>query len=57
MSVAETVNFAHTCHSGFGQPEFNLTGELSKAKVGEEKGIVRKGTVRKGSQPLRVLSE
>jgi hypothetical protein len=33
MSVAETVNFAHTCHSGFGQPEFNLTGELCKAKV------------------------
>jgi hypothetical protein len=34
LSVAETVNFAHTCHSGFGEPEFNLPGELCKAKVG-----------------------
>jgi hypothetical protein len=33
MSVAETVNFAHTCHSGFGEPDFNLPGELCKAKV------------------------
>lgn len=35
LSVAETVNFAHTCHSGFGEPEFNLPGELCKAKVCE----------------------
>lgn len=34
LSVAETVDFAHTCHSGYGEPEFNLPGELCKAKVG-----------------------
>lgn len=33
LTVAETVNFAHTCHSGFDSPTFNLPGELCKAKV------------------------
>lgn len=33
LTVGETVDFAHTCHRGYREPEFNLSGELSRAKV------------------------
>lgn len=33
LSVAETVKFAHVCQRGYREPEFNLSGELCRAKV------------------------
>lgn len=33
LSVAETAEFAHKCHTGYKQPAFSLAGELRRAKV------------------------
>jgi hypothetical protein len=38
MSVAETVEFAHLCHTGYSEPAFHLPGELRKAKVSKREG-------------------
>ncbi|WIA42005.1 hypothetical protein OEZ86_009302 [Tetradesmus obliquus] len=52
LSVAETVKFAHVCQRGYREPEFNLSGELCRAKVMSVAGSMQQLAAQPGQASL-----